>query len=198
MYVLRIIYPQKKKKQKNSTTRMFSNQFPQSAHFLESQGRMVQGYHGSQVSPRYVFHLIGNSHLWRAVPTLYSEWCPWLGTVPSKMPPNDPHILLFTSLCNPLPMNVDGICYLFLIKKKHRKGDGMSLPQLCYKWLWLLSCNRLYLLISHFACFDEVSGHLGEAESSLSQQPAENRMSLTTREWACKEVNVQASLKTLG
>lgn len=124
MYVLRIIYPQKKKTQKNSTTRMFSNQFPQSAHFLESQGRMVQGYHGSQVSPRYVFHLIGNSLLWRAVPTLYSEWCPWLGTVPSKMPPNDPHILLFTSLCNPLPMNVDGICYLFLIKKNIGKVMG--------------------------------------------------------------------------
>lgn len=117
-----------------------------------------------------------------------------------QWPPMIPTSCCSTPLCNSLPVSVDGVCYLLLTKKKKKygKGDGMSLPWLGYKWLWLLSCNRLYLLTSQFACFDEVSGHVGETESSLSQQPAENRMPLTTIQWACKEVNIQVRLKTLG
>lgn len=131
---------------------------------FRKSGKNGSGIPWITVSPIFVFHLTGNGHFWRAAPILHSEQCPWCGSLPSTMAPNDPR----PPLCNSLSMSEDGTCYL-LLPKKYGKGDRMSLPWLGYKWLWLVSCNRLCLLTSQFICFDEVSGHVGEAERSLIQ-----------------------------
>ena len=55
----------------------------------------------------------------------------WLA--PSKMGPNDPHLLVFICLCSPSPF----VCGLDVVtcfyQREYGKSDGMSLLKLGYK-----------------------------------------------------------------
>ena len=48
------------------------------------------------------------------------------------MASNDPHLPLFTLLCNPLPLN-EGWTYGYILRTEYSKKGGLSLPRLGYK-----------------------------------------------------------------
>ena len=129
--------------------------------------------------------------------TLCSELCLWFVRLLSEMALSDPRLLVFISLCNPLPWNVGGASKLFPTGKIWQKWWDITLM---VRWQVIMTSVLLTDSVDISVwMFEVASDHVGEAEKGPSQQPAGNRMLLMTTEWACNQVlpllNIQMRLR---